>query len=141
MDDAEFDRVFFKGKGKSKGKRKGSGKGTGRRRNPIGADGNVMTCSICGSEEHFRAECPRNTNQGASSSQFMQTGVQAPHSSSASQAGSDRGPLSDLIAGFTGIVQEFAPNRRSRRGGQQQRQRERNIASLAQTRETNSNHV
>lgn len=45
----------------SKGKTKGTGKGKGRRGNPIGTDGKVMTCSICKSEQHFRAQCPQNT--------------------------------------------------------------------------------
>jgi hypothetical protein len=40
---------------------KGRGKGTpGQRTNPRGKDGKIMTCSICNSENHFRARCPRN---------------------------------------------------------------------------------
>ena len=55
-------------KGKGKGKRKGSsGKGTGRRKNPMGRDGQIMRCRICGSDEHFAARCPQ-ANSGSSSS-------------------------------------------------------------------------
>ena len=36
-----------------------------RRRNPIGADGKVMRCSLCQSEEHFRAKCPKNSRRDA----------------------------------------------------------------------------
>ena len=74
-----------KGKGKSGGKnrfRKGTaiaphvhfsdgtffgGKGKGHsssRTNPIGRDGKIMTCSLCGSESHFRAKCTKSGNKG-----------------------------------------------------------------------------
>ena len=56
-------------KGKGKGqpvppfvwerRRHEGGKGKGLRQNPIDSDGNVMKCSECGSEEHFRNSCPR----------------------------------------------------------------------------------
>lgn len=46
--------------GEGKGKSRSSGKGKGRKRNPIGADGQVMKYSICGSDTHFRAQCPQN---------------------------------------------------------------------------------
>ena len=66
-----------KGKGKGKGRRKGSfrkgkgsyptmteptlyGKGKGKR-NPRDKEGNAMKCSICGSEEHLRASCPKRS--------------------------------------------------------------------------------
>jgi hypothetical protein len=65
MPDEEYDNIFFGGKGKSKGSRRTTGKGMGRKKNPIGSDGNVMTCSICNSEEHFRAVCPRANGQQA----------------------------------------------------------------------------
>ena len=64
----EWDSQFYGGKSRSKGKRRTPGKGKGKgkagssRTNPIGRDGNVMTCSICGSDSHFRAECPQNTD-------------------------------------------------------------------------------
>ena len=38
---------------KSKGNQKGA------RRNPTGKDGKVMSCDICGSEWHFRKDCPQ----------------------------------------------------------------------------------
>ena len=65
MTDEEQD-VFFGRKGKGgKGKgRRTSGKGKGRRRNPIGRDGEVMRCSICNSDTHFRRECPQGDGQG-----------------------------------------------------------------------------
>ena len=76
--------VAFYGKGKGKGKRRSfnKGKGKGRQSNPRGRDGQVMTCSICGSESHFRAECPQNTEQ--THFQFITSDYVA-------------GPLSDLI--------------------------------------------
>ena len=46
-----------------KGFGKGS-KGNGRRGNPIGPDGKVMKCTECGSEEHFRAKCPKGSGKG-----------------------------------------------------------------------------
>jgi hypothetical protein len=48
---------FQKGKGKGS-----SGKGFGRTGNPKDRDGNVMTCSICGSTEHFRANCTQSSS-------------------------------------------------------------------------------
>ena len=39
-----------------------SGKGGGKgRQNPRDKSGNIMTCSICGSEYHFRARCTQNS--------------------------------------------------------------------------------
>ena len=88
MDDIDYDRTFYGGKGKSNGKNRSSGKGKGRRQNPTGADGQIMTCGICGSETHFRAQCPRNTNRGASSGS-------RPDQEFASYAGA--GPLGNLL--------------------------------------------
>ena len=48
---------FFRSKGKGG---KSSGKGFGRKLNARGRDGEVMKCSICGSQYHLRARC----NQG-----------------------------------------------------------------------------
>ena len=56
----QIHEVFFGGRGKGKGKRS-SAKGKGRRTNPRGYDGQIMTCDICGSESHFRAQCPQNS--------------------------------------------------------------------------------
>ena len=55
------DEVFAYLKGKGKGHRmNSSGKGHGRRKNPRDRNGDTMKCRICGSEEHFQAECPQN---------------------------------------------------------------------------------
>ena len=44
---------------------KGSVKGAGKRRkNPIGPDGKIMKCSLCGSEDHFQKFCAKNPNRG-----------------------------------------------------------------------------
>eukprot|EP00971_Amphidinium_carterae_P352996 6492791-Amphidinium_carterae.2 len=45
------------------------GKSKGKRRNPRGADGNVMKCHNCGSEEHLVRDCPRN--QGPPTRAFL----------------------------------------------------------------------
>ena len=37
-----------------------SGKGFGRKGNPIGKDGKRLRCHDCGSEDHLRAQCPKN---------------------------------------------------------------------------------
>ena len=76
-------------KGKSKGHgRKSSGKGFnlayltkrkqkqgGTRKNPKGPDGQIMKCSICGSEEHFRAECPRNSSTPSTTAHLAWAGL------------------------------------------------------------------
>ena len=53
--------AFYQKAGKGPGKGPGKpGKGPSPpRRNPIGADGKVMTCSGCGSEWHFRKHCQK----------------------------------------------------------------------------------
>lgn len=50
---ADVSSVFFKGKGKG---------------NPIGKDGKVMLCSICHSDQHFRAKCSKGVGKGGSGS-------------------------------------------------------------------------
>ena len=67
--DAEPVDVFFKGSGKGKGSRRGG--------NPTGRDGKRLTCSICNSEEHFRAVCPKRNNSSASGSQYPPQSVRA----------------------------------------------------------------
>ena len=65
MTDDDITSLFFgKGKGKGKGKRS-TGKGKGRKKNPIGRDGEIMRCSICGSDTHFRAECPQGRGESS----------------------------------------------------------------------------
>ena len=93
MSDEDYDSVFYGGKGKSKGKSRTSGKGKGRRKNPRGYDGQIMTCSICGSDEHLRARCPRNTASAAATT----GGSTAPASFGAYV---DSGPL----AGVAGVA-------------------------------------
>ena len=72
--------TYYKGKGKG-------GKGKGNRKNPVGPDGKIMTCTICESETHFRSKCPRappsskgsskGTRTASSSSGFVQTPSQS----------------------------------------------------------------
>jgi hypothetical protein len=92
----EWDQAFYGGKSRSKGKRrvpgsKGKGKGGSAgssRTNPIGRDGSVMLCSICGSDSHFRAECP-----DAPSSHFVAPAVPVL-----------QGPLGDLLSAGPGSI-------------------------------------
>ena len=58
-------QAFLSGKGKGH-RSHTSGKGHGRRKNPRDRNGNTLTCRICGSEEHFQAECPQNSSKGGS---------------------------------------------------------------------------
>ena len=37
------------------------GQGKFSRKNPKGSDGRILTCSMCGSEDHFVKNCPQNT--------------------------------------------------------------------------------
>ena len=63
--------VYFKGKSSSKGKGQQFGNTSQQqppRRNPIGKDGKIMTCSGCGSEWHFRRNCSKLRNTAASGS-------------------------------------------------------------------------
>ena len=55
------DVLVYLQQGKGKGS---SGKGFGRSGNPKDRDGNTMTCSICGSTEHFRANCTSSGTGG-----------------------------------------------------------------------------
>ena len=54
--------AYFKGKSFQRGP---PGK------NPLGPDGKVLTCSICGSDAHFRAKCPKNSGSQNSSKTFL----------------------------------------------------------------------
>ena len=66
----QYDQYAYDGDGYDQvykgSKSKGSGKG--RRRNPVGPDGKVMTCSGCESEEHFIRNCPKGPGKGKGSS-------------------------------------------------------------------------
>lgn len=68
----ESQQCYFKGKGKSKGM--GSGKGQ-KRENPVGPDGKVMLCSLCGSKWHFRAHCDGHNLPNSSSSASSSKGT------------------------------------------------------------------
>lgn len=46
------------------GKGSGKGKFSGPRKNPRGSDGKIMTCSGCGSEDHFIRFCPKSSGKG-----------------------------------------------------------------------------
>ena len=50
-------QAYFEKKG-HKGKYS-TGMGVGRKLNPIGKDGKRMTCHNCGSESHFKSNCPK----------------------------------------------------------------------------------
>ena len=85
MNDDEVEETFFgEGKGYGKGKRS-PGKGKGRRKNPIGSDGQVMRCGICNADDHFRAQCPRNSHRDTSAGDTSFGGY------------AESGPLGDLL--------------------------------------------
>ena len=99
LPDTQISQVFFGG-GKSGGKRT-TGKGKGRKKNPTGPDGAVMTCSICGSEDHFRAACPRGASGSAhlcqptgSFSGFWAVGTDSLAAPAVPKA---TGPLADIL--------------------------------------------
>ena len=103
MSEPELDEIFFGRKGGGKGKSRSTGKGKGRRRNPIGKDGQVMKCSICGSETHFRAECPRNSGRPSGSA-----------GPSGFSGYSETGPLGDIVSSafmISSSGQQQAPRR------------------------------
>ena len=97
MPDQQVSTVFFGGKA---GGGRTTGKGKGRKKNPIGPDGTVMTCSICGSEDHFRALCPRATSGthmclpagGGGDGSYWAVTDATPH-----PAQVDNGPLSNIL--------------------------------------------
>lgn len=85
----------------------------GQKKNPTGPDGKVMTCSICGSEDHFRANCPRNS--GSSPSMYStywhthasegETVVPTPPGLNDTPMPDNGGPLSQFMAEY-GILAE-----------------------------------
>ena len=87
-----MDTFFGKGKG---------GKGKGKAGNPFGRDGQRLKCSICGSDQHLRAVCPRRGDQrNASSSTPSPTAYASATTStptpSAPTALFNQGPLAGL---------------------------------------------
>ena len=70
-DEAESEQAYAFGKG-------GKGKGGKRRGNPVGPDGKVMTCSECGSEEHFVRFCPRAKGKGGGKGKGKGPNIPAP---------------------------------------------------------------
>ena len=54
-----MEEVYFKGRGKG---------------NPIGKDGKTMLCSICDSDQHFRAKCPRRGKGSSKGSSGFSSG-------------------------------------------------------------------
>ena len=90
-----------------------SGKGFGRRGNSVGNDGTVMKCHTCGSEQHLKAECPKNkgNNEDAPAPTFQTDVGPNPYLKPSYLAGHDgesssgvpvelaprAGPLDDLL--------------------------------------------
>ena len=75
-------QAFFKGSGK--GFKGGAGSG---RLNPTGPDGKRMLCSICSSDSHFRAQCPKASASGTfMSAQEQPAAAQPVQSAGSSQS-------------------------------------------------------
>ena len=78
-DEEEFiaiESYYGSGKGSSK-----SGKSSsGPRKNPRGADGKIMLCSSCGSEDHFVRFCPKGKGKGSTSSSSTYAALPLPSS-------------------------------------------------------------
>lgn len=60
----------------------------------MGADGQVMNCSICGSDTHFCAECPQATSVAGAT---------------AFSSYADTGPISDFVSMTSGVPQGTRP--------------------------------
>ena len=93
---------------------KGAGKASGKRRgNPIGPDGKVMKCILCGSEDHFQRFCSQNkgkgsggSGKGSAASSSGYTGV----SSAAHWTKQDEMPgTSTYYASLQDFPEEFSP--------------------------------
>jgi hypothetical protein len=63
------------------------GKGKFKRGNPKGKDGKTLTCSLCGSEDHFVAKCPQN-KQGVTHTQQTSKSFHATSSTPSGSSGS-----------------------------------------------------
>ena len=59
---------------------KGRGKGK-QRKNPIGPDGQIMKCHICGSDTHLKSRCDQNPDRKSQKSQGRTHYVQPPEAS------------------------------------------------------------
>ena len=84
------------------------GKNPTRKGNPIGADGKVMKCSGCGSDEHFVRFCPQNPGKGGKGGTYLALpGTPEPQSHWSSQPGARPGgavPGSQIY--FGSVVRE-----------------------------------
>ena len=94
--------AFSKGKGKGKS----SGKSFPRK-NPIGADGKVMECSICNSDMHLRRFCPKANHGNTSGSSFPAAHLVA---SAPAQATIDRSPAGALQSMMTHMQPSHPPS-------------------------------
>ena len=92
-------KAYFRGRGKAVGKSSNKGfskfKKNGKRKNPRGPDGKTMLCSVCGADNHFRANCPQGPGGSSSSS-----GVRNFYAATAgpTQPPPTPGPLDGLLA-------------------------------------------
>ena len=89
------------------------GKGKFTRKNPKGKDGKTLTCSGCGSEEHFIAKCPKNTAgithaQAQTGSTGSRTFAAVQNSSQASQGSSSSSGWGSMI--YVGSAREIEHN-------------------------------
>ena len=99
---------------------KGKGKGKGFRKNPNGADGKPLKCSICGSDTHLRRWCPQAGKSGHPSGKppmgtmYAQTaGFAVP----AEEAGNAAG---DPKSGLDATASPFVPAAMRKQARQQQ---------------------
>ena len=74
-------------------------KAKGARKNPTGPDGKIMMCSICGSEDHFRAQCSRGPGQ----SRTMLVLGEQPEAAVPTTVSPNAGPMSHYFEEF-GLV-------------------------------------
>ena len=87
-------------------------KGKGKGGNPVGKDGKIMLCSICESDQHFRAKCPKGTGKGKGSGKGKSAFWQ--HFEPDTSATSSSTPLTPQVAGqprkvyFAGITDKEA---------------------------------
>jgi len=93
--DTDHVSSYLKGKGKNtRSHTSGKGFHAALRKNPKGPDGQIMKCSTCNSEDHFRARCPHNTQQRPAATPFLAT--PASQGQPAESSSASGGPLGDL---------------------------------------------